>query len=754
MFAVPLLFAKEHPNFRLNKTTARPAPDFKAHNIGNLWNVVTNYGSFGDPNFETTGRPSMEWPAGSNSSYLYDGAIWVLTTIDGEKHNSSYFYATEEWEPSEGYDFLVGNDEVATYKEPKSIFDTWASFDDFDEKPDHFPLGIRIERHGLSWSMPEYDDLIAYEFYIINEGLNGDLNDTYVSFWYDLDVASIDATDKHIDDLVDFDGWDGPNSNTDEIDWVDPFDLDADSETGYDDFGLPYGDPRNVESSSETVGYLPEKVEPDGIFDEYTLIIDPKGPPVFADVDVTIGSYEIAAGDSLRRKIGEEYFVVYGYKVPRGVSYIYDGDNPTSSDNDMGERTLLPTATGYAGGRAIYADPTSADYYFPNPDSLHYRMVRPFSHQWWNWESDPDNDAECFDYVVGQHEFSQGYKFLPNPLDVGAPTFDYRYLYSVGPYDIPEGDTVKVVWIEAVGEGLQGMRETMDKALEAYYTGSKWSSPYNPSDQDSDIHWRLPAPPATPNFSYSASNQTVKLVWDNIAEITPDTKTGEIDFAGYKVYRSRFSPSNWELIHAMYDVSKFDTDFITVRNTDGDSLGVVSIDNQNIGIGHSFLDEGGVTPWGTEIAPPINGLPYFYALVGFDTGNPLIDLPAAESGKTNYNKNDAGAPVPVYPKVVYEDNPVFDIDNIKVVPNPYKATGPFEAQYESKINFINLPPAAKITVFSMAGDMIIEIQHVNGTDLESWDLLSRNNQAIVSGLYLYVVETVDDKYIGKFVVLR
>lgn len=734
------------------KTLARPAPEYKAHNIGTLWNVVTNYGGMGDPEYGSSGRPSMEWPGGGSNNYLYDASLMVTTMVNGEKYNSTYYYSKDEWKPSEGSSFLMGNAEVSAVSTPRSIQDSWAEFDDMASETDHFPLGIKIIRRGLSWSMPEVDDFLAYEIQVINTGLNGNLRDVFVSFWYDLDVASIDVSDSHIDDLVDFDGWDGPDTGGDEVDWVDPHDLDGDGLTGYDSYGWPFAEPMNVESDGADVGYQPEKAEPDGIFDENTLLIDSEAPVVFADAAVTIGDYEIEAGDTLRNGSGQP---IFGYKVPRNTSYIYDYDNPTSSDNDTGERNLTPMATGFAGGRLIYADPTSADYLFEPADSLHKRIVRTYSHQWWNWESDPDNDAEFYDYTTGQHEFSQGFKFLPNPFAVGAPTFDYRFLHTAGPFDITAGDTIRVVWVEAVGEGLEGLRKHVDAALEAYYSGSEHSSPYNPSDFDSDIHWQLPAPPPTPNLSYSPGDYQVKLVWDNIAEITPDTKTGLIDFAGYKVYRAIYSPSNWTLIHAMFDVTQFAGNIIYVTNTDGDTLGSV-LKSEATGLSNAFVDDGGAVAWnGDVIEPPVNGIPYFYALVAFDTGDPVSGLPAAESGKNNYRKNADGAPLTVVPKVVYESmTDAIDLKKIKVVPNPYKGTGAFEDIYKSRINFINLPPAAKISIYSMTGDLIETISHNDGTDSEGWDLLSRNNQAIVSGLYLYVVESADEYHIGKFVVVR
>jgi hypothetical protein len=739
------VFARIHPDklqkyhSNLRKVTARPDLEFKAHTIGTLWNVITNYGSFGDPNFETTGRPSAEWTGGSHNNYLYDSAIWVSTVLNNEKRSSAYFYYFEEWGPTEGTQFLMGNDEVVAVTPPISIHDSYCVFDDIEPKTEHTPLGIRIVEHGLSWSMPDYDDFIAYQFDIINTGLNGFLKEVYISWWYDIDVSSIDVSDAHIDDLVDFDGWDDADTKTDEVDWVDPLDLDGDGVTGYDEYGIPYGHLMGGVNPNYDI----DKIENDGIFDEYTLIEDERGVPVLTDVDVVIGDYNISAGDTLRKVDGKP---VIGWKVSRGMSYIYDGDNPTSSENDFGERSLNPDCAGFMGGKVLYADPSSADYIFSNQDSLRVRIVRPYSHQWWNWESDPDTDIEQYDYQKGQHEFSKGYRFIPNPLDIGAPTFDYRFLYTVGPYDMFPGDTVKVVWAEVLGFGLQGVRENADNALRAYYAGSQHSSPINPSAPDKDIHWLLPAPPLTPNLRYSPDYRSIKLVWDNIAEITPDTKTKEIDFIGYKIYRAKYTPSNWTMVAAFDNVKGP----VRVENTEKDSLGFTDLPD----IVNEYIDKGGITVWGDTIEVPINGIPYYYSVVAYDKGDSEANLPSSESGKTNYTKSESGAPIPVIPKRMYEINlKSFDMSNIKVVPNPYKGTDVFEDIYQNAIYFTNLPPLAKISIFTMTGDLVQTIDHTDGSDMEKWDLISRNTQSIASGLYIFIVETNNDKFIGKFVVM-
>ena len=115
-------------------------------------------------------------------------------------------------------------------------------------------------------------------------------------------------------------------------------------------------------------GFNPEYdetlVEGDGVYDEYSLIEDERGVAIMADVAVTIGDYEISAGDTLRRADGTP---VIGWKFPRGMSYIYDADNPSSSENDFGERNLKPDCAGFMAGRVLYSDPTSVDYYYENP---------------------------------------------------------------------------------------------------------------------------------------------------------------------------------------------------------------------------------------------------------------------------------------------------------------------------------------------------------------------------------------------------
>ncbi|NIA29064.1 MAG: hypothetical protein GWP06_04015 [Actinobacteria bacterium] len=759
-------------NASLGKISSRPKKDFRVHNVGTLWNMVTNYGSYGDPNSSV---PSMEWPGGSQAYYLWEGRLWVGAILDGEKFVSHADYGDYEWSPTEGTDFYFGPG--------KSIQDHDVYYDDLRSIAGHTPLGLEVHERGLSWSMGDYDDFIIYEYEITNVG-DKTLNGVFIGWIYDCDVATIaDPSDPNIDDLVDYDGFDGNDTDTDLIDWVDPLDLDGDGNTGYDEYGFPYAWPLMKDGTPMNPLYDPSKVEPDGFYDEWTVLLDENGPELHWQTDKNpVG----AAAGTVAELNGK---VLHGYLVPRNTSLMFDGDYPQSAENDVGERSSPNPNTGFIGGRLIYSDIVNENDVFPYLTTPADTMMRPFAHQWWNWESDPGDDIEKYDYLDAQHEAStqlgKHYNFLPLPYDLNAPTFDYRWLTSTGPFNnFKPGDKIRAVYAAGVGLGLQGMRENLDNALKAYYAGSKHSNPYQPSAPDEDNHYVLPIPPQIPSLTYTPLHGGARLVWDNIAEITVDAMLGRTDFEGYKIYRSLYDPSSWEVIAAFDNVDGK----VLVKNTDGivinakkdpDTGKVVPYGDprwENISddnfikvdlppITHSYDDQGGEF-LGREISRPINGLQYFYAVVAYDPDKEATaDQPALgsqESAKSNYMKDPKnGAPLAVIPTNMYAVQVVQgeDLKNmgIRVVPNPYRGTALFESRYEDKIRFTNLPPACKISIFTMTGDLVETIYHDNGTDAELWDLISRNNQKAVSGLYVYVVETEQPKYekfVGKFVIVR
>ncbi|MFH1842881.1 MAG: hypothetical protein ABIF77_06710, partial [bacterium] len=108
-------------------------------------------------------------------------------------------------------------------------------------------------------------------------------------------------------------------------------------------------------------------------------------------------------------------------------------------------------------------------------------------------------------------------------------------------------------------------------------------------------------------------------------------------------------------------------------------------------------------------------------------------------------------------------------DDIFVFPNPAtrEALAEFQQLHPNeddptglRIMFANLPFAHNtIKIFTLDGDLVVEIAHdgTGGDGQTSWNLVTRNGQQIVSGIYLYVVQSDNDRFedfTGKFVVLR
>jgi hypothetical protein len=85
------------------------------------------------------------------------------------------------------------------------------------------------------------------------------------------------------------------------------------------------------------------------------------------------------------------------------------------------------------------------------------------------------------------------------------------------------------------------------------------------------------------------------------------------------------------------------------------------------------------------------------------------------------------------------------------------------AEYERdpsgrRVRFVNLPRRAMVRVYSMAGDLVwsryFEDPTVADGEPPGWNLVSRNNQEIVSGIYVLHVESPQGTEVTRFIVVR
>ena len=171
----------------------------------------------------------------------------------------------------------------------------------------------------------------------------------------------------------------------------------------------------------------------------------------------------------------------------------------------------------------------------------------------------------------------------------------------------------------------------------------------------------------------------------------------------------------------------------------------------------------------------INNLPkgreYYVSTTAWSRGIPAQRLLALETGR------DANMDI-YFPGPLPEVN----MRKVYVVPNPYRGGSSFDGSREGdplgdrsrRLWFFNLPARANVQIYTLAGDLVDEFEHYPGKmhdvisisrevqeaigsgGIHPWDLLSKNNQIIASGLYFFSVKNHDtgEVQVGKFAVIR
>jgi hypothetical protein len=97
-----------------------------------------------------------------------------------------------------------------------------------------------------------------------------------------------------------------------------------------------------------------------------------------------------------------------------------------------------------------------------------------------------------------------------------------------------------------------------------------------------------------------------------------------------------------------------------------------------------------------------------------------------------------------------------DLENIGVVPNPYKGASAYErSQLIDQVRFTNLPNQATIRVFTLSGTLIKTIEKTSSERFITWDLTTDNALPIASGMYLVHVDVPNlGSKVIKFAVVK
>ena len=155
--------------------------------------------------------------------------------------------------------------------------------------------------------------------------------------------------------------------------------------------------------------------------------------------------------------------------------------------------------------------------------------------------------------------------------------------------------------------------------------------------------------------------------------------------------------------------------------------------------------------------------PLYFAVTAFDYASAGLGVGTLESSPLLNSVREY--PLPSTAEVEQEGLTVM------VYPNPYRIDGGYadvgyenrdrteSAEWARAIHFANLPRVCTIRIFTLNGDLVQEIEHDRpdggpGSQHEVWNVISKNTQAVVTGVYLWQVSSAMGDQIGKLVIIK
>ncbi len=365
-------------------------------------------------------------------------------------------------------------------------------------------------------------------------------------------------------------------------------------------------------------------------------------------------------------------------------------------------------------------------------------------------------------------------------------------MITAGPYShIAAGDSLNVVFALLAAKMKRWTAPPPDPDQPSnrgnLYLACEWAQrTYNGEDrngngiQDSSEFWSdngkpkrffLPSPPNSPRVKIVLSDKLAEIYWDRSAEESVDPITNIKDFEGYRIYGTNAGidlTESQDFLGSLVLLGDFDRrDDMIGYNT---GFHYIQLDSSI-----QFLPD--TTQYYYKFSVPhlLNGWQYGFAVTAYDSGDVATDLISLESSR-----------IQTLHRVIVGTQPApTKAEPVGVYPNPYYTRAYWDGSQERdrKLYFFNLPAHAEIRIYTLAGDLIDVIQHdnfdpltgapYNGSDLRwfqkysdgtqqmsggehAWDLITKKDQAIASGLYLYTVKNNQSGEIqrGKFLVIK
>jgi hypothetical protein len=751
-----------------------------------------------------TDAPSFEFPAGTGVNYLYQGALWIGAVI-GEDTLVSVGADGWEWihemypqsapnggiiqksnrRSSEFYadDAISEQDLIAEYTDTL-VDDTWTGRDGTDNRP-HKPLGIKVLQRSYSWSYSYAEDFILLDYRLVNIGTK-DITKAYMALY------------------VDADNWhpSTPNGFADDI-------------SGYR-FTVPSPACKDLEDSINIAWTADNDGDPDrgGLFAATsatcvagTRVVRSPNPELEFSFNWWVSNGDASLDWGPRLRENSRNYGTGGLGTPAGDKNKYNIMSVREFDYDQIFSAVDHSADGWlpppANIASNLADGYDTRYLFSfGPFDIAPGDTVPFTIGYVGGEGfhvKPDDFQKYFDAANPQALYDK----------LSFADFATNAQWAAWVYDNPGVDTD--------GDGYKGQRiENPCSGDSIYISGDgtpDFAGPPPPvvptlrffsSPGRVTIRWngKISETTADP-FSFKKDFEGYRVYMGKKLQLNEFALLTSYDHYNFSRHRENlsYSPPRWAVTEIPFTLDSlrvlYGPDFDPGHYASQDSPLVVtdstgtfryfftSQDYNRSGLGGSgeirrvnpdmaptdstWDSESGQWVWPYyEYEYSIDGLlpsqPVYLSVSTFDYGNPATSLAPLESSPL------ANA-VEIYP--VYSADVVADsAKKVSVFPNPYRIDGGYaEAGYEDvalalsadrarRIHFANLPREATIRIYTLDGDLVRELQHPcncplqEGESMTSWDLISRNTQAVVSGIYLYTVESKLETQVGKFVIVK
>ena len=359
-----------------------------------------------------------------------------------------------------------------------------------------------------------------------------------------------------------------------------------------------------------------------------------------------------------------------------------------------------------------------------------------------SWTYAPGDPSRAFD-VQRYAIMNSGARPDTTDPNLMPGTGDPAEMIAVGPFkELDPGDSVSFDFALVGGDDIAQVRRHGAVAQRAF---------------DSD--YVVPVPPPSPRLKVVARDHALDLYWDDSPESATDpTSPNPHDFEGYRVYvgTNQLAPTRVAEFDLPNDTTGFNTGFAAIR------------------LNPPVTDNGVTYTYKYSVTGLRDGFKYYAAVTSFDTGNPVI-----ESLESGFAQNLILAiPGPTEGEVQASGL------GITVFPNPYRVDARWDAGQLARDHYLwftNLPSRCTLRIFTLSGDLVFETDFDGATyhgegargvyfpkrdigvdpptlagTTYAWDMVSRQGQAVATGLYLYSVEdrATGKRTVGKFLVVK